>query len=163
MGEIVSRERLLEVARRARASGQSIALASGSFDPFHVGHVRYLQASAREADVLVVAIHAEPATGVAGSGRFILAPEHRADLVAAVRWVDAVTLLDEPSDTSLIDALKPDVYCQDASGQAAPDAVRAVAAHGGRVAIVGDPDSPSTGDVLARIAAGSNAGRTSSP
>ena len=163
MGEIVSRERLTDVAVRARASGQSIALASGGFDPFHVGHVRYLQASARQADVLVVAVWAEPAMPLAGHVRFILEPEHRATLITALRCVDVVTVLEERALVPLIDTLKPDVYCQDVCGHAEPGANVAVAVYGGRVAVVGDPTAPSTEDVLARIASGGAPGRTPVP
>ena len=40
-----------------RAAGRTVAFANGCFDLLHVGHVRYLQAAAREADRLVVAIN----------------------------------------------------------------------------------------------------------
>ena len=45
------------VARVAadRAQGARVALANGCFDILHVGHVRYLEAAALEADRLVVA------------------------------------------------------------------------------------------------------------
>lgn len=152
----------MDLAARARASGSSIALASGDFDPFHVGHVRYLQASAREADVLVVAIPSE-AAAPAGGGPFILEPEHRAEVIAALRCVDVVTLLGEPGLHSLVSALRPDVYCQNVHEDADPAANALVAAYGGRVAIVGDPGAPSNEDVLARLASAGDPRRTSAP
>ncbi len=57
MGSILSREALLQQIAGERAAGRTIALANGCFDLLHVGHVRYLQAAAREADRLVVAIN----------------------------------------------------------------------------------------------------------
>ena len=36
-----------------------VVLANGCFDLLHVGHVRYLQAAAEEADVLVVGVNAD--------------------------------------------------------------------------------------------------------
>ena len=48
-----SRRRSRPIAR----AGRTIAFANGCFDLLHVGHVRYLQAAAAEADRLVVAIN----------------------------------------------------------------------------------------------------------
>ena len=57
MGEIVSREDLLSRVADARQSRRTLAFANGCFDLLHVGHVRYLAAAAREADLLIVAIN----------------------------------------------------------------------------------------------------------
>ena len=42
---------------RDRAAGRTIAFANGCFDLLHVGHVRYLQGAAAEADRLIVAVN----------------------------------------------------------------------------------------------------------
>jgi bifunctional ADP-heptose synthase (sugar kinase/adenylyltransferase) len=47
---VVSIEELERLVAADRASGQTIAFANGVFDLLHVGHVRYLQAAADEAD-----------------------------------------------------------------------------------------------------------------
>ena len=57
MGSTLSREALLRAVAADRRAGRTIAFANGCFDLLHVGHVRYLQAAAREADRLVVAIN----------------------------------------------------------------------------------------------------------
>ena len=91
MGDVVSREALIARIRDARASGRTVAFANGCFDLLHVGHVRYLEAAAQEADVLVVAINDdESVRALKGDGRPVLAAEHRAELVAALRCVDFV-------------------------------------------------------------------------
>ncbi|PYQ94306.1 MAG: bifunctional heptose 7-phosphate kinase/heptose 1-phosphate adenyltransferase, partial [Acidobacteria bacterium] len=54
---IVSETELLAATVRDRAAGKTIALANGCFDLLHVGHVRYLQGAAAEADRLVVAVN----------------------------------------------------------------------------------------------------------
>ena len=59
MGRVVSREELQAAVAADRAAGRRIAFANGCFDLLHVGHVRYLQAAAAEADRLVVAINAD--------------------------------------------------------------------------------------------------------
>src|SRR5688572_20839091 len=149
MGEVVSREQLLERAHEARERGQTIAMANGCFDLLHVGHVRYLEGSANEADVLVVAVNDdESVRKLKGEGRPILSAGHRAELVAALRAVDFVVIFPEPTVGPLLDALRPDVHCKgtDYTVDSVPerDVVRA---YGGRTAIVGDPKDHSTTDL----------------
>jgi rfaE bifunctional protein nucleotidyltransferase chain/domain len=153
MGAVLSRADLVTAVAADRAAGRSIAFANGCFDLLHVGHVRYLRDAAREADRLVVAINDdESVRGLKGPGRPLLSAPERAELVAALRDVDYVTIFNEPTVTPLLEALRPDVHCKgtDYTVETVPerDTVRA---YGGRVAIVGDPKDHSTRDLLQRI------------
>ena len=141
---------------RERAAGRTIAFANGCFDLLHVGHVRYLQAAAREADRLVVAINDDvSATALKGPGRPIIAAADRAELVAGLRGVDYVTLFSAPDVGRLLTLLKPDVHCKgtDYSVETVPERA-VVRAYGGRIAIVGDAKSHSTRDLVARLQRG---------
>ena len=154
MGEIVTREELLARAATARKAGQSVAFANGCFDLLHVGHVRYLESAAQEADLLVVAINDDASVGrLKGEGRPILPSDDRAALVAALRCVDYVVVFPELTIGPLLQDVRPDVHCKgtDYTESTVPerDIVRS---YGGRTAIVGDPKDHSTRDLLARIA-----------
>ena len=154
MGEVLAREALVRRAAADRAAGRTIAFANGAFDLLHVGHVRYLQAAAAEADVLVVAVNDDASVrGLKGSGRPIMADRDRAELVAALRGVDYVVIFHEPTVGPLLEALRPDVHCKgtDYTIESVPER-EIVKAYGGRTAIVGDPKDHSTRDLLARIA-----------
>jgi rfaE bifunctional protein nucleotidyltransferase chain/domain len=154
VGEVVSREALVERVRRDRAAGRTVAFANGCFDLLHVGHARYLEAAAAEADVLVVAVNDdESVRGLKGKGRPILTGADRAKLVAALGCVDYVVLFPEPTVGPLLEALHPDVHCKgtDYTLDSVPER-DIVKAYGGRVAIVGDPKDHSTRDLLGRIA-----------
>jgi rfaE bifunctional protein nucleotidyltransferase chain/domain len=154
VGEILSRDALVARAAALRRDGRTIAFANGCFDLLHVGHVRYLEAAACEADVLVVAINDDPSVrALKGDGRPILSAEHRAALVAALRAVNYVVIFPEPTVTPLLEALRPDVHCKgtDYTVDSVPER-ETVRAYGGRTAIVGDPKDHSTRDLLARIA-----------
>ena len=151
---MVSQAEVLLRARAARADGKTIALANGCFDLLHVGHVRYLEGAAQEADVLVVAINDDDSVRrLKGPGRPILTGPDRAELVAALRCVDYVLLFGEPTVGPLLDALRPDVHCKgtDYTIESVPER-DVVKAYGGRTAIVGDPKDHSTRDLLSRIA-----------
>jgi len=152
MGSVVSRDRLVELVRADRQAGRTIAFANGCFDLLHVGHTRYLQAAAAEADRLVVAVNGDETAGRKGPGRPILPATDRAELVAALRGVDYVVVFPEPTVTPLLELLKPDVHCKgtDYTADTVPER-ETVRAYGGRIAIVGDPKDHSTRDLLSRL------------
>jgi D-glycero-beta-D-manno-heptose 1-phosphate adenylyltransferase len=154
VGDVVSRDELLARAADARRAGRAIAFANGCFDLLHVGHVRYLEAAAREGGMLVVAINDDQSVrGLKGEGRPILSAADRAELVAALRCVDVVVIFSEATVGPLLEALRPDVHCKgtDYTVESVPERA-IVEAYGGRTAIVGDPKGHSTRDLLARIA-----------
>ena len=165
MGRVLSRADLAEAIAADRRAGRTVAFANGCFDLLHVGHVRYLQAAAAEADVLVVAINDDRSvTDLKGPGRPILTAADRAELVAALRGVDYVVIFSEPTVAPLLTALKPDVHCKgtDYTADTVPER-ETVRGYGGRVAIVGDPKDHSTRDLLARIARGRTGARDEAP
>jgi D-glycero-beta-D-manno-heptose 1-phosphate adenylyltransferase len=149
---VLSRDQLVAAVADDRRRGLTIAFANGCFDLLHAGHVRYVQAAAAEADRLVVAINGDAAAGAKGPGRPILSAADRAEIVAALRGVDYVTIFDEPTVTALLTLLEPDVHCKgtDYTEATVPER-ETVLAYGGRIAIVGDPKDHSTRDLLARI------------
>lgn len=149
-GAIVDRETLLDWAREVRGRGETIAFANGCFDVLHVGHVRYLQASAAEADRLVVAINDDASVQLLkGANRPILPIAARAALVAALRGVDRVVVFGGRDVAPLLTALQPDVHCKgtDYTVETVPERA-IVQAYGGRTAIVGDPKDHSTRGLL---------------
>ena len=164
MGDILGRDELVRRVARDRAAGLSVAFANGCFDLLHVGHIRYLESAAAEADRLIVAINddesvrrlkgeGERGKGEEGrEGRPILAAADRAELVAALRCVDYVVIFPELTVGPLLQAVKPDVHCKgtDYTLDTVPER-DVVKSYGGRIAIVGDPKDHSTRDLLARI------------
>jgi rfaE bifunctional protein nucleotidyltransferase chain/domain len=152
MGRILDRHALADLLRADRAAGRSIAFANGIFDLLHVGHVRYLEAAAAEADLLVVAVNDDAVAAAKGPGRPILTAADRAELVSSLRCVDYVVIFAEPTVERLLTLLEPDVHCKgtDYTVDTVPER-ETVRAYGGRIAIVGDPKDHSTRDLLARI------------
>jgi D-glycero-beta-D-manno-heptose 1-phosphate adenylyltransferase len=153
VGRVLSRGELIAEVEADRAAGRTVAFANGCFDLLHVGHVRYLEAAAREADRLVVASNDDRSVAaLKGPNRPLLSESDRAELVAALRGVDYVVIFPEPTVTPLLLALKPDVHCKgtDYTVDTVPER-ETVRSYGGRIAIVGDPKDHSTRDLLTRI------------
>jgi D-glycero-beta-D-manno-heptose 1-phosphate adenylyltransferase len=154
VGNVLTREALVEAVAAERRQGRTVAFANGCFDLLHVGHVRYLEGAAREGDVLVVALNDDASVRtLKGEGRPILDDASRAELIAALRCVDYVVVFPEPTVGPLLEALRPDVHCKgtDYTVETVPERA-IVAAYGGRTAIVGDPKDHSTRDLIARVA-----------
>ena len=144
---------LVEQIARDRDAGRTVALANGCFDVLHVGHVRYLEGAATEADCLVVAVNDDQSvTTLKGEGRPIMPAADRAELVAALRPVDYVVVFPGRTVAEVLEAIRPDVHCKgtDYTVESVPERA-VVAAYGGRTAIVGDPKDHSTRELLARV------------
>jgi len=151
---VVSEAQLVEAVARDRAAGRTVVFANGCFDLLHVGHVRYLRGAAAEGDRLIVAVNDDRSVaGLKGEGRPILTASDRAELVAALRGVDYVIVFGDATVERLLRLVKPDVHCKgtDYTVDSVPERA-VVAGYGGRTAIVGDPKSHATRELLARIA-----------
>jgi rfaE bifunctional protein nucleotidyltransferase chain/domain len=152
-GKILSLEALLTQLALRRQDGQSVALANGLFDLLHVGHLRYLEGAAAEADLLVVAINSDrSARHLKGPSRPVVPEGERAELVAGFGCVDYVTVFDELDARELLRAIRPDVHCKgsDYTPETVPEADLA-AEMGWRVTIVGDAKRHATSSIIDRI------------
>ncbi|MGH9747325.1 MAG: adenylyltransferase/cytidyltransferase family protein [Candidatus Acidiferrales bacterium] len=156
--KIISREGLHAVLEEHRRSERKIVFANGVFDLLHVGHVRYLQASKKHGDILVVAINADASTRARkGAGRPIMTERARASVVAALAAVDHVIIFDELDVAPLLREFQPDVHAKgtDYSVDTVPERELAKLL-GIRTVICGDPKDHSTRDVIARVRSESN-------
>src|SRR6478609_5839930 len=113
MGMVVTREELVELTTTDRMAGRTIAFANGCFDLLHVGHVRYLQAAAAEADCLIVAVNDDRSVAaLKGPDRPVVPAADRAEVIAALSGVDYVVVFGDQTVERLLTELKPDVHCK---------------------------------------------------
>ncbi len=150
---ILDREELVRRVNELRAEGAAIVFANGCFDLFHVGHLRYLEGAAALGDVLVVAINSDrQARELKGEDRPFTPEKERAEIVAALKCVDFVTVFDEPTVEELLLALKPDFHAKgtDYTVDTVPER-EVVRSYGGTVAIVGDPKDHSSTEIIERL------------
>ena len=160
MGEVVldraALARRLDAHRRA---GRRVVFTNGCFDLLHVGHTRLVEAARREGDVLVVALNDDASVRrLKGTGRPVQPEAERAELVAALRGVDYVTVFHEDTVDAILRALRPDVHAKGTDYRAETIPERATAeAIGARIAILGDPKDHATRDLISRIRASARA------
>lgn len=153
---MLSLPQLAEQVRQWRAAGDKIILSNGCFDLLHVGHVRYLRAAKELGGRLVVAVNSDASTSaLKGPDRPRVPENERAEILAALADVDAVTIFDSLDVRDLVRAIRPDIHAKgtDYTAESVPER-DVVLACGGRVEIVGDPKDHSTSALLSNEAPG---------
>jgi D-glycero-beta-D-manno-heptose 1-phosphate adenylyltransferase len=155
-GGLIARHELGERISVLRAGGEvgRIVLANGCFDLLHAGHVRYLEDARSRGDFLIVALNSDHSVrAIKGPGRPLMPLAERAEIVGALRCVDAVTPFDEADLETTLRLLRPDVHAKgsDYTTVSVPEAATDREL-GIEIAICGDPKDHSTSDLLRRIA-----------
>ena len=93
-----------------KAKGKRIVFTNGCFDLLHPGHTRYLYAARQLGDYLVIAVNTDRSVkAIKGANRPIQSQDERAELVAALSFVDAVVFFDEDNPLKIIQRLVPNV------------------------------------------------------
>ena len=94
-----------------RSAGLKIGFTCGAFDIMHAGHAQYLQAARASCDRLLVAVNSDASIQRYKNPLRPVNPwQNRAFVAAAMRSVDAVTVLDEDRPLALIQRWKPEFY-----------------------------------------------------
>ena len=151
---ILDRDEITSLAAEVRARNISIILTNGCFDLIHVGHIRYLNAAKELGGFVIAAINSDrQVLRLKGAGRPFIPELERAEIVAAIRSVDAVTIFDDPTVEELILAIRPDIHAKgtDYTTESVPER-EIVRRYGGRVEIVGDPKDHSSTDLIRTVA-----------
>ena len=132
-----------------------IALTNGCFDLLHLGHIRSLEHAASLGDVLIVGINSDDSVkALKGADRPLLAANERAEMIAALRCVDLVTIFSELTAEALVRAVKPDVYVKGADyGEASLPEAAIVRGYGGQIELVPLVPGLSTSSIIERMRA----------
>ena len=97
-------EELAAIAHHLRDIGKSVVQAHGAFDLLHLGHVRHLEAARRLGDVLFVTVTADRFVNK-GPGRPVFNEALRAEMLAALEYVDWVAINPSPDAVGAIAAI----------------------------------------------------------
>lgn len=134
---------LQEAIATSETRWRPLVFTNGCFDLLHAGHIRYLQAAKSLGRSLVVGLNSDrsvqtikpPQPGL--PPRPIIPQEQRAEVLAALKPVDAAVIFDETTAISLINQLKPDIYVKggDYTIETLPEAP-AVLAIGGKISLI---------------------------
>jgi rfaE bifunctional protein nucleotidyltransferase chain/domain len=139
--------------RDARAAGRRIVFTNGVFDLLHPGHVRYLQAARAHGDLLIVGLNSDASVRRNKGPDRPINPEHeRAEVLAALACVDAVSIFDDDTPADIIRRVQPDILVKGADWPADQIVGRdTVEARGGKVVLEPVEQGYSTTSLIARI------------
>ena len=139
-------------AAAIRARGGTVVFTNGVFDLLHPGHVRYLEDARQLGDALIVAINSDRSVRAnKGEERPVIPEDERAELLRALRCVDAVVIFDEETPHTIVSAIQPDVLVKGADWGLGNIVGRdVVEARGGRVVRVPLAEGFSTTDLIRR-------------
>jgi D-glycero-beta-D-manno-heptose 1-phosphate adenylyltransferase len=155
MRKVLTHHQLVRWVADRRHAGQRIVFTNGVFDLLHVGHVRYLRQARALGDALVVGLNSDASTRrLKGPQRPVVPQAERAEVLAALAAVDAITIFAEDTASRLVTSLQPEVYAKggDYAGTDAeerlyligPEDLRRLAAHE-------SPSEASLADLFARL------------
>jgi D-glycero-beta-D-manno-heptose 1-phosphate adenylyltransferase len=96
-----------------RERRRKVVATNGCFDLLHVGHLKYLTDARALGDFLWVGLNGDASVReLKGPGRPLVPEVDRAELLAAWRVVDAVTIFPDVRATAFLRAVQPDVYAK---------------------------------------------------
>lgn len=111
--------------QKMRAAQHTIVLTNGVFDLLHAGHVRYLTTARRYGDVLLVGVNSDASTrALKGPERPIIGESERAELIVALRCVDAAVIFPQTTVHELLQLVRPDVWVKGGDWGAGSDAAK---------------------------------------
>ena len=150
--KIISFEDLQKWREELRASDRKLVVTNGCFDILHAGHVVYLDAAAREGDILLVGLNGDDSVrALKGEGRPVNREQDRATVLAGLASVGAVTVFVEQDALRLLETVKPDVYVK--GGDYTIDTINQPERHlvesqGGKVVILPGVEGRSTSAII---------------
>lgn len=113
--KIKSLAEIVQIRNRLRDQGKKVVFTNGCFDILHRGHIRYLKEARSKGDALIVALNTDRSVKASkGEGRPVVPEHERAEVLAALEFVDFVLLFDDPTPQLVIDAIVPDVLVKGA-------------------------------------------------
>ena len=147
---------LAATASRWHDAGRTVVFTNGVFDLLHPGHLALLSDCATLGDIVLVAINDDASVlRLKGPSRPIYPAAERAEILLALRWVDAVTIFAEDTPLETIERVRPHVLVKGAeygSGQIVGEDF--VVAWGGRVVRYPMSTGHSTTDIVRRMTKG---------
>ncbi|MBI5779135.1 MAG: D-glycero-beta-D-manno-heptose 1-phosphate adenylyltransferase [Planctomycetes bacterium] len=136
-----------------KAAGGKVVFTNGCFDLIHPGHIRTLEFSRAQGDILMVGLNSDKSVRIIkGKSRPILNQSDRIKVLSAFSAVDYIVLFDQSTPLELIKELRPDVLVKGADWEegkiVGADVVRS---YGGRIARVPLIPGISTSDIIKKI------------
>ena len=104
-----------KTVKQAKAEGKKVVFTNGCFDILHQGHIRFLAEAKKFGDCLIVGLNSDNSVRIIkGKTRPLMPETARAELLAALCFVDGVVVFDEKDPLKIITYLEPQVLIKGA-------------------------------------------------
>jgi rfaE bifunctional protein nucleotidyltransferase chain/domain len=115
LSKIKSQQDIRSFVEQVKGQGQRVVFTNGCFDILHNGHIHYLSEARSFGHCLIVGLNSDRSVRhMKGKGRPLLLQRARAELLAALCFVDGVVIFDEDNPLALIEYLMPNVLVKGA-------------------------------------------------
>jgi D-glycero-beta-D-manno-heptose 1-phosphate adenylyltransferase len=159
LSKIKTKSEMKVAVEKAKREGKKIIFTNGCFDILHQGHVRYLSKAKELGDYLIVGLNSDRSVrAIKGNNRPFMTEEVRAELLAALCFVDGVVIFNEKDPLAIITYLQPHILVKGADW-AENDIVGAefIKKMGGEVKRIPVVKNISTSSIIHRIINGNSA------
>lgn len=151
MRKVIPLEEAYELVAELKRQGKKVVFTNGCFDLLHPGHTRVFAEARKLGDALMVAINSDASVrGLhKGPGRPIQPQNERAEIIAALKTVDYVTIFDTVSVLPVVKRMLPNILVKGATW--GPDEIvgrEIVEAAGGQVVSIPVVDGFSTTAII---------------
>jgi len=110
LSKIKDQTAMKAVVETAKGAGKKVVFTNGCFDILHQGHVRYLSEAKRCGDFLVIGLNSDRSVkNIKGKNRPLMPVGARAELLAALCFVDGIVVFDDEDPLAIIKHLQPQV------------------------------------------------------
>ncbi len=151
--KLMNSSQLIDQLNAWQKEGCKIVFSNGCFDILHLGHIDYLARAADFGDKMVIGLNTDSSVSkIKGPTRPINDERSRGMVLAALEFVSAIILFDEPTPYELIRLVQPDVLVKGADYK--PEEIVGydiVTAKGGSVKTIPFVDGYSTTKIEQRI------------
>lgn len=141
MKKIVTAKESVQIAKKLHKRGKHVVLVGGCFDVLHAGHISFMDKAKKEGDILMVLLESdESVKKLKGEPRPVNAQKDRANILAAIAFVDYTVLLDgvftDKKYDALVQKIRPYVLATTKGDPGIVHKKRQAKLVGGKVAVV---------------------------
>lgn len=150
--KIKSNEEIIKIVTKIKNQDKTIVTFNGSFDILHIGHIRSLEEAKSKGDVLIVLLNSDKSIkAYKGPNRPIIPQDARAETLAAIDYVDYITLFDEINPISILERIKPHIHCNGSDWGKDCIEREVVEKNGGKIHVLKWQESFSTTNLIKKI------------
>jgi D-glycero-D-manno-heptose 1,7-bisphosphate phosphatase len=109
--KIKNQKQIVRIARKLKKEGKKIVTYSGSFDVLHIGHIKAIKEAKKQGDILIILLNSDKSVkSYKGPTRPIILEDHRAEMLAAIQYVDYIYIFDEINVLPILEKIKPNIH-----------------------------------------------------